>query len=350
MEGWSKAVWVAGLLLPVAMLAQSNSPPVPRSQIRVTRTTVVQGMQASSTWSPLRCDSEGNVYVRFYDISNIGRAPVVRISADGEDKMEFSLAAAPDFGQSSVDAFAVAPDGEVALAIWGPKINDGHILMFKSDGTFDPDSSIKMGSRNTFQIAIFSNGNLLVSGTRSIKLYGKSEPSVSAPFGEVLNNARDVVKDFTLPGDYKAPKPSDAKFEESLKTQPPEITLGDAVAADDGNVYLARHFGDPIVYVIASDGTLVRRLRLEPPPRAGVYSSSIHYSPEGGGRLAIYSKGPNTPTGLVSIYDAETGKRAVDYELPRGLGSALACYSPNGFTFLGSNEQHQLAIKEARPY
>lgn len=353
MQKYGIGVWLAAVLIPAALSAQSDSPPVPRLQLRVTNVTVVQGMQAKSTWSPLRCDREGNVYLRFYDMAAIRQAPVVRISSDGEDKQEFSLASVPGSQQAEIETFAVAPDGEVGLAVWGPKVDDGKILMFKSDGTFDSDATIKMGPRNTFQMAIFSNGNLLVSGTKEVGLYGKDQPPISAPFTEVLNDAGDLIKEFTLRGDYESPKPSDPVFEKSLRMQPTEITLGDAVAGADGNVYLTRHFGDPTVYVIAPDGSVVRKLRLVPASKAQSYSG-IHFSSEGGGQLAVQfsmaETGSNTSASLISTYSAETGQRLMDYEVPHGVGTALACYNSNGFTFVGSNEQHQLAIKEVKPY
>lgn len=325
---------------------------VPRSQLRVTRTTVVQGMTTRPTFGPLRCDREGNVYVRFYALGVVFEAPVIRISSDGEDKQQFSVTSVPDLQKASIASFAVASDGEVVLAVWGPKVDDGHILMFRTDGTLDSDATINMGSKDTFQIASFANGNLLVSGTRDAKLYGKQKPSVSEPFNEVLNDAGDVLKDLTLPGDYAPPKPSDPGFEKSLYVQPAAITLGDAVSGTDGNVYLTRHFGDPVVYVIASDGSFVKKLRLDPPASGAQVYGGIHFSSEG--RLAMefdmVDKESKMNTRVISVYSAETGQRLFDYEVPREVGNGFACYTPNGFTFLGTNEQHQLTLNEAKPY
>jgi hypothetical protein len=347
----TQTCWLLTLLLGAAS-ARMGAPVIPRSQLRITGTTVVQGMMAKPTLGPLRCDRQGNVYLRFYAMGAVLGAPVVRISADGEAKQEFSLASVPGFQQASVDAFAVAPDGEVGLAVWGPKVDDGNILMFKTDGTSDSDATINMGPKSTFQMAVFSNGNLLVSGTKGVKLYGRREPSVSAPFNEVLNDAGDVLKDIALPGDYAPPKPSDPAFEKSLKVQPAEITLGDAISGTDGNVYLTRHFGDPTVYVIASDGSLVKKLRLDPPVSGAQSHGGIHFSSEG--RLAmeftVVDKESHVSTRVISVYSAETGERLADYETPREVGSGFACYTPNGFTFLGSNEQHQLVINQVRPY
>lgn len=74
-----------------------NPSVVPRSQLRIEGTTVVQGMTTKPTLGPLRCDRDGNVYLRFYRMSARLGAPVMRIAADGESKQEFSLASVPGF-------------------------------------------------------------------------------------------------------------------------------------------------------------------------------------------------------------------------------------------------------------
>lgn len=262
------------------------------------------------------------------------------------------------------------PDGAVAVAVRGEnpktKLGEGYVLRFKSDGTFDPDSTIELGARNPFQVAIFSSGNLLISGTQDDRLYGKGEPAVSIPFTEVINQTGDVVKKLTLEGDPKPPKPSDPDFATKSGEEPAEITLGDAVSASDGNVYLARHSIKPTVYVIASDGFLLHTLKLIPPSPTSRQVGGLHYSDAGGGQIAIVyqtfeesavpkgqarERSPvRVQSQVVSIYNAQTGERLADYRLPAGIGGALACYTPGGFTFLGSTPQHQLVLRQAKPY
>ena len=360
---------VCTLVFLLAMQLAGQSSFVTQSTLRVYDTISVAGTASSSLQAPQRCDAQGNVYLQFYQPAN-PQSPILRISADGEEKRVFSLASVQDFQNAYIDSFTVTPDGAVAVAVRGQnpktKLGEGYVLMFKSDGTFDSDSTIELGSRNPFQVAVFSSGNLLISGTQDERLYGKGEPAVSIPFTEVINQTGDVVKKLTLEGDPKPPKPSDPDFTTKSGEEPAEITLGDAVSASDGNVYLARHSIKPTVYVIASDGSLLHTLKLIPPSPTARQVGGLHYSDAGGGQLAIVfqtfeqssapqGKGHERPpvrvqVQTVSIYNAQTGERLADYRLPPGIGGALACYTPGGFTFLGSTPQHQLVLRQAKPY
>ena len=357
------------LLLFLLMQSVPQSSDVTQSTLRVYDTISVAGTTSSSLQAPQRCDAEGNVYLQFYQPTN-PQSPILRISADGAEKQAFSLASVQDFENAYIDSFTVTPDGAVALAVrrQNPKtkLGEGYVLRFKSDGTFDRDSAIELGSRNPFQVAVFSSGNLLISGTQDTRLYGKGEPAVSVPFTEVINQAGDIVKKLTLPGDFKPPKPSDPGFTAKSGEEPAEITLGDAVSGNDGNIYLTRHSVKPTVYVIASDGSLVRTLKLIPPSPTARQVGGLHYSDVGGGQLAIVyqtfeesavpkGQGRERPpvrvqTQIVSIYNAQGGERLADYSVSPGIGGTLACYTPAGFTFLGSTPQHQLVLKQAKPY
>lgn len=343
----------AALLFFAEALSSRRGQQVPQLHLQVTDTAAVPGTYANATLNALRCDASGNVYLRFYDPGAVFQAPVVRVSADGESKQIFSLDAVQGFRDADITAFAVAPDGSVVLAVWGPKVNDANILSFKSDGTFEPDATIEMGSRDTYQMALFSNGNILASGTQDAAPYGKDGPTVSTVFTQVLDGTGRVVKDLTLPGDYSPPKPSEPEFKKTIGRQPAEITLGDAVSASDGNVYLARHFGDLTIYVIASDGSLVRKLTLKPPTSSAQAHGGIHFSAEGGGQLAVLFSVPtgglSTGGRLISIYSATTGDRLIDYDAPRQVGAGLACYTPNGLTFIASTKQHQFEVNRVRP-
>jgi hypothetical protein len=351
MEKIAFGVSLAATLIAAAL---AQSPAVPRLHLRVVDQTPAQGIDSKPTLSKFVCDSEGNIYFRFYNVSAVLQAPVLRVSSDGQHKQAFSLLAATGFENATITSFAVDQDGRVALAVWGPKVNDGHILRFKSDGTFDSDATIKTGSRNASQIAIFSNGNLLASGTEDLPGGGTTRPRDDVPFTQVLDDVGNVLKDLKLPGDYTPPDPSDPAFKKSFGKQPVEITQGDVVSGGDGYVYLTRRFAEPIVYVIGPDGSLARTLKLAPPEPRARQQGGIYYSAAAGGQLALefWAKPPGSDGGvrLISTYNAETGERLADYEAPLGIGRSLACFSPNGFTFLGSSSQHQLTINDVKPY
>lgn len=352
-------------LLPLASRAQSSRVPeyVPKLNLRVTGVTTVQGLWAGPLMNPLRCDAAGNIYLRLFGGARmVLQSPVTRISADGEQTRTFSLQSVPGFASADVviQTFAVAPDGAVLLGAWGqdPKEKKlgGYIFRLRSDGTFD--FTINLGPFSPDQVAVFGNGNLLVSGTKTLRLYGKNEPPVPVAANEVIDDAGELIKTITLPDDVEPLKPTDPSFKKDFGVEPGEITVGNAVTGSDGYVYLMRHTGNPKVYVISPDGSLVRRFELKPPAPGAMASATVGYSPEEGGELLLpfQLQGPRPggrgvrATGAVILaYSAETGKRLMDYTVPPEIGEAMACYSPNGFTFVGTTERHQVVLRQVKP-
>ncbi len=61
---------------------------------------------------PLKCDREGNVYIRS---ASSFREPVLKVSPDGQKLADFSLASVPDWEKGEFYDFAIRPDGEVYL-------------------------------------------------------------------------------------------------------------------------------------------------------------------------------------------------------------------------------------------
>lgn len=337
-----------------------QSPNVPELRLREVDSTSVMGTSAAPTFLPLRCDSEGDVYLRFYQPLSPLAAPIVEISADGQRTKTFSLASAPSFRDFDINDFNLAPAGEgaIVLALWGPdpktKKGRGYIVTFKSDGTLDEDSVLKLPAWQTpGKIAVFANGSVLVTGSEEEKIY-PHEPPVSVPFTRILDKFGQVAKRLTLPGDVKPPKPGERGFKQSLTQLPAGISLGDAQTGSDGYIYLMRHVAKPIVYVIAPTGSVVRTLHLTPPfPTASV--GPMQYSDADGGRLAMAfsvpaSAGFSGAGQIIAVYSARTGKRLVDYIAPPNIGGALACYTTQGFTFLGSTPDHRLVLKHASAY
>lgn len=329
---------------------------VPQVSLSVTDTVPVEAMAANSVLFPIRSDAKGNVYFQFFQAVNGLSVPVVRVSADGEKTAAFSLASAPGFAVD-INGFAVAPDGAVYLAAWGrgpnqkTKLGQGYILSFTADGELD--STVAMASRDPFQIGIFQDGNLLVSGVKDVHLYGADRPPVSVPFTEIIDSGGQLVKEIKLPNDINPAKPSDTDFQKEEAEVPSAISRGDVVTGADGYVYLLRHTAEPRIYVIGSEGSIVRTLDLKL-PRGTQSWGALQYDPINGGELALFLdvKDPQeTPPSarVISLFDAQSGERLVDYIAPPEVGAALASCSANGFTFLGATSQHQMALKRVNP-
>lgn len=358
-------MWVSLVLawLPELCLAQSTalpkSAPVTQLTLRVEDTVPVTAVTAAPLAGGARCDSSGNIYLRFYQPADPLGAPVVRVSADGEQIKVFSPPPIANLEEEEIDAFSVSRDGSVDLGLWGldakTKKGIGYIARLEDDGSLD--DSFRLGEYfEPDQIAAFSSGQALVSGTHQARIYGKDRPAVSVPFTEILDFAGSPPKTLTLPGDFQPAKPSDKDFQTQVDQQPAEITLGDAESGDDGNVYLMRHTGKPTVYVISPDGALLRTLDLAPPSSSASAGYAIKYGD--GGRLALefaefvpgLQKAKVLKDTIISVYDTQTGERIADYHGSPGLGGDLVCYTSQGFTFLGTTPQHQLAIQRASAY
>lgn len=359
-------IW-AGLLLawpPKPSVAQSSSapaksPPVAQLTLRVDDTVPVTAIAAAPLVGRARCDSSGNVYLRFDLPADPMAAPVVRISPDGEQIKVFSPPPIANLEGADIYAFSVSPDGSVDLGLWGldtkTKKGVGYITSLKDDGSLD--HAIRLGVyTEPEQVAGFSSGQTLVSGVREARISTENRPWVTFPFTEILDFAGSPPKTFTLPGDFQPAKPGDKDFQAQVYQQPAEITLGDAESGGDGNVYLMRHTGKPTVYVISPYGTLLRTLHLAPPSSSASAGYTIKYGD--GGRLALefaefvpgLQKAKVLKDTIISVYDTQTGERIADYHASPGLGGDLVCYTSQGFTFLGTTRQHQLAIQRASTF
>lgn len=354
----SRAILLLGLWAGLSFaFVRTNT--VPKLTLRVSDTVAVSGIEAAPAYGAARCDSGGNIYVRFYQIDAL-RAPVVRISADGQKQRIFSLNSLPDLQNGYIDDFSVAPDGKVLLAVWGwdsqAKAGAGYAVSFDRDGSVDRVRELGPGIE-PFQIAAFQSGGILFAGTRETHVYGKAKPPVEAPITELLPAAGTNAEQIKLPGDVEPPKPTEPDFKTERNRPSGVVTLGDIAAGDDGNIYLARHTVRPTVYVLSSDGGLLRTLHLKP-PAADARWESMKYGDVGGSRLAFVftelsgsTGSARTPKGaIISVYSATTGERVTDYEVPVTLGEDLACYTASGFTFLGSSPDHRLVIKHASAY
>jgi hypothetical protein len=346
-------LWV-GLLLGLTQAAA-----VPQLILRVGDTVPVVGIQSAPAYGAARCDSSGNIYLRFYQIDAL-RAPVIRISADGQETKIFSLASVPNLQNGYIDDFAVTPGGKVVLAVWGwdssARAGAGYAVSFDPNGSLDWVKELERGVE-PFQIAAFQAGGIVFSGTREAHLYGEAKPPVEVPVTELLGAGGTTTKQFKLPGDVEPLKPDDPDFKSKGDQPSSEVTLGDIASGKDGNIYLVRHTTQPTVYVLSPDGELLRTLHLKP-PLPGSRWESMKYGDVGDDRLAFIftefselSGKPQAPKGaVISVYSATTGERMTDYTVPTALGEDLACYTAEGFTFVGSSPDHRLVLKHASAY
>jgi hypothetical protein len=290
---------------------------------------------------PVKCDADGSIYAHPYAAPSPMSAPVVKISPEGKRTATFSITSVPEFEKSTIYDFAVGPRGEVYILSINAK--GKQILSFESNGQYH--DTIKLdGTFLPEQLSVSSSATFLVGGYKQ-----KDNRATGSPFTGIFDQSGRLVKELELPGDLKPGEDT----EERQKGAPldPAISMSNVVAGDDGNFYLMRASAPPIVYVIAPDGSVAHRFKINPPGdgfAAGVMKA-------GGGKIVVEfykaAKGQTPAEQLYSVEDATTGERFAYYGLPPEMphGGALACYTPNGFTFIDANASRQLEFVTTTP-
>lgn len=337
-----------GLVFITSTILWLPLPPVRGQEVPLvlTDSVEVENMRSQPFLGRAACDGEGNLYFRFFKNRGPASAPLLRLARDGRQAVTFSLDQVPDetvrggnFEDYVVDLRANVyllthvrqPDSEAQTAI----------VRFSSDG--DYDSTIKINAPFiAWKLGVFPSGEFLLSGLKEEQ--GKGEPRGVSAIG-VFSSTGDVVKVFSPHEDVKLNYDADTKtFEtEGLAA----IGTSPIAPGEDGNIYLMRPGSKPSIYVISPAGTVIRRLAITP-PHDGFRAWDMRI---GGGRIVVefVQKHDDTTRSdrvTYSIFDSE-GARVIDYLSSTEVGGHLACYTPNGFTFLAPSPSGRLAIRRA---
>jgi hypothetical protein len=361
----------AGLLIVFAitglvastLLAQE----APQLPLRPKEAVPIAGLYSGAIMGTAKCDASGNLYVRLYDLSSDGLAsPVLKISSDGKSVSRFDIRSVSGFESAEVDDFAVDPRGNVYLLRSKPG-EPVALVVFNPGGSYD--SIVKLDSQfEAIQLAIFSSGEYLVSGTKEDEECQNSDEKeknselADKPFTGVFDRVGRLILEVTLPKDIQNQKeghdPPSAAVNKSESAKPTQsqssdfrqaMVLGRAVSTRDGNIYLMRASRRPIIYIISPAGSVLRRLEIGPPSQDAV-ASDLHVA---AGKLAV-KFAERDPAGRyrkhsVVLVNAESGETLALYPVTPAIGGALACYTGDRFAFFGANEQGQLVIRYASP-
>jgi len=321
----------------------------------------VHGESAGIFMVPLQCNAGGDIYVRGYQPGDLLAAPVVKFSREGKRAAVYALRSVPGFekGGDAVN-FTVAPRGEVLLLVTKSAIERG-LVRFHEDGRFDKYTPLA-SLFDPNQIAAFSSGELLITGVR----FPSEKPAAPGePFTALFDRFGNLLRELRLDGDvrFEEKETGQALAPASSPEKPLEIhdageedryasvTLGTAFAGDDGNVYLLRVGSKPLLYQVTAGGD-VRHIAIPAlPQNFRVLTVKV----AGGRALLVLEENvettgqrPPSPKQLLSLIDLAGGEKLFDYVVPPGAG-ALACYTPDGLTFLGSGPGQALMIKRFLP-
>ena len=348
--------------------------------------------------NPAKCDGDGNLYIKKYAMDRNMMGTVVKIDADGKKTASFDPTVFSQLELGRADAFSPAPDGglyEIAqTAGVKPTI---YVLHFGSDGSALSPARLD-ADFEVYTFAAFANGNFLVSGVKrdpqNRQDHGTNITEIFAADGREL--AQVVIpsqggkspdkatatataaakadaktateKPVTAPGqDPGAPPgdrggkqvPSDTGSSDAPpRPTPPSNTSAPAVKAarpldlaqaevgSDGNLYVLQHSAPAVVYVISPSGEIIKKLKISATAHGGGAASGFHVS---GNQLAISFWNEDSPTQMIVVADAQTGRRISSYSDGTGFGTTFACYSANEnvFTFLKLGKENELTVIRA---
>jgi hypothetical protein len=343
---------------------------------------------------PVKCDPSGNIYYRPAMIANpndMGRSPVVRISADGRKTMTFDISGAPELSKSrfSMRDFAVSPGGEVYFL--GTDFDKRRVVIakFDSDGRYSSTIAVEpkfVPSR----LVPLGDGGFLVAGSEEAGAgdapKGMPVTTPRAAFTGILDQSGRLVYRVTLKDDSaesrraeaeaekpkpekaaeaSAPKgaaaeeaprggaaaggtppkgaaaegapPKGAAAEKAAPARSPAdqwaeiLAFTKMVASSDGNAYLMRPSSPPLVYVISPAGEVLRRLTLEGPGN-GLEPVDIAVD---GLRIAVFfarvrraGAEAGPPQQVYALFDAMTGERVASYSgNATTMSGSAVCYS-----------------------
>jgi hypothetical protein len=357
------------LLFPAALACSSvlcsaqSLPSPPRLTLRVGKEIPIQGQFASPIMVPVRCDADGNIYLRFYRFPSPLSASFTRVSNDGKKITTYATDSVPDLKKSQSYDFAVSFRGDFFLLVTTGR-GEGNplevaVVSFDRDGTFKSKVNLEIsGTLVPSKLIVFPSGNFLVTGRLATILNPPEVPAPGnhfEPFTGIFDGSGRLVKRITLPGDVE-PHVNNSQHgggqqsPETTSSSLEEISLGQIALGDDGLIYIMRRTQKPKVYVLTQLGDVVRHFEVDVPSN---YASPQEMQYGTGGKLAFLfteqGKDEKSQRITFAVVDAQNGHTEAYYDARPNIGAAFACYGPGGFTMLGSTEDGHLAIKTAKP-
>ena len=355
----SVALSLPALFAPFAGSAQSPAP-IPRIELKGGEKIAVPNQFATGGVDPIRCDREGNVYMR--PVSGMGTSlsgPILKIFSDGLKSTLFDANVVPELKEAkdvTIEDFNISRSGQVYELL---SINDKEgkrnvaVLEFADDG--HSASLTKVDARfSPRQLALFLSGQFLLSGIwKADPPQGKTGSAAESsreqkPFIGIFDRKGKLLQEVLLPGDVRFEAEQRQEDQKSENLPGTAIDLSRALAGDDGSIYFFRGGANPTVYVISPTGEVLRHFSIKPPSEHAANPSIFL----GAGRLAFdfYEPGSqgNPRTRLTFlVVDAQTGEELWVYEPAKDLFGIPACYSGRDFTFLSMTPDRHLALLRA---
>ena len=231
---------LASILLATASVAQQNSGASaserPRKLVITDRVTM-HDVPGAAMLLPLRCDSKGNYYVRFFHGKGPLQEPIYKFGPDGSKMTTFTITTDPDFDGGT--DFAVGKDGELYQLADTPK--GRYVAVFSKDGPIQKKIKLSQ-SINPSRIEVFGSGEFLIAG---VEQETEANPEPHRPFTAIFDDDGKLVKPIV--------EEDDQNYEEGAKRGDDQffdrnqggggnfaVSRGNIVRGSDGNVYVLR--------------------------------------------------------------------------------------------------------------
>lgn len=314
---------------PSGALGQS-SPAIPRIELKGGEKISVANQFATGAVDPVRCDRDGNVYMR--PVSGQATSlsgQILRISSDGLNSMPFNPGVVPEFKEAkdiAIEDFTVSRDGQVyALVSILDKEGKSNVVVleFSDDGHSASLTRIDAGFQPR-QMALFFSGQFLLSGLwqsdppKNKAGFSAESEREQRPFLGIFDRRGKLVQEVHLPGDVRFDPPAKPDSKNAENPAGTAVDLSRAVTGEDGSVYFLRPGPRPTIYVISSAGEVLRHFAINPPSEHAKNSSVFLAA----GRLAFDFFEPGSKSSprtrlLVLVVDAQTGAELWIYEPSR---------------------------------
>lgn len=336
-----------------------------------------------------QCDTNGNIYLQiapsYQDMMRLIRnreplnLPLTKLVVGSQEVVTFRASSPQGYTRFSSRAFYVTPRGEVDGL--GQACEQGSDCKRPDDLTwlvtaYNDDGSVgdvvKLRPRLSADaflflssFAAFPDGNLLVAGEAQTRDGG------TKPYTAVFGRAGDFLADVTLPHDVSAPSPkpvlekgpvtkappagrsasAEARAEKAATQMNRAVVEGRMVGSPDGTVYLLRAGSPERLYVIGSDGRVLREQDIKT-IRPGL--TPLNVSVNGQGELVIFythistAKDSSQYEALVLV-DPQTGKVISTYKVPPKAGAPACMTSQGVILFTRESKDGHLEVAEYSP-
>lgn len=309
--------------------------------------TVKIASEHAGVFSGLKCDSDGNFYLRG---DPDGVPGIIKLNAKGE-RMAVLQPNSPDVKVHRGGDFFITPDGEVYQVIWAREVSR-YVFVYKPDGSVKSEMKLQPGFVFSPQhIAVFPSGDLFVSGLETDR--DPTNP-VRWPFQGIFSPSGVLLKELTFKDDDKLHEMAASGDKRIVlptdRSSNLAFAAGSAGTGSDGNVYLMRRISPAIFYAISAGGA-IRRFTVDP-GRPDFMPSRMHMA---GSKIAILFRKELTREEILKVVDLQ-GREIATYDEPiidgtHALGPAFLCYAdnPERFIFLTTTDDDKLGLIIARP-